>query len=277
MIFTSRKNKKGFKIGFAGKGGVGKTLLASTIARLAARTGLFERVLAIDNDPSLNLGMALGIPEDKIGPPISDMKDLIKERTGVIPGSSLVFKMNPKVEDIPDKYTVEGPDGVKLLVLGTVIDPGSGCLCSANALVRELLYHLIVKRDELVILDFEAGVESSLGRATSKGLDIFFVVIEPTQKSINVGKKMVKLALKLGIKHVFIIINKVRNEKQENLVKKTLQEDGIEVFGTVPYTDSIMESELEGVALLDYSEDDEVVSAINSLLNKIISDFYKQQ
>src|SRR5512137_1558720 len=107
--------KKGLKIGIAGKGGVGKTLIASTLARLAARSGKFSRVLAIDNDPSLNLGMALGIPASKIGCPICEMKDLIKERTGVAPGESGPFKLNPKVSDIPDKFAVPGPDGVRLL------------------------------------------------------------------------------------------------------------------------------------------------------------------
>ncbi|MHA1997412.1 MAG: nucleotide-binding protein, partial [Promethearchaeota archaeon] len=232
--------KNGLKIGFAGKGGVGKTLIASTLARLAKRSGMFTRVLAIDNDPSLNLGMALGIPEEEIGPPISEMADLIKERTGAAPGTGLVFKLNPFVKDIPDKFTVRAPDDVDLLVLGTIKDPGSGCLCSANALVRELLYHLIVQRDELVILDFEAGVESSLGRATSKGLDIFFVIIEPGQKSINVGKKMAIMAKKLNIKNVFVILNKVRNESQENKVRDLLKEDGIEVFGSILQSEAVL-------------------------------------
>ena len=132
---NSTKDKKGLKIGFSGKGGTGKTLICSTLARLAGRRKMFSHILAIDNDPSLNLGMALGLELDQIGPPISEMADLIKERTGKAPGEGGAFKLNPYVKDIPDKYTVEAPDGVRLLVLGTIQDPGSGCLCSSNALL----------------------------------------------------------------------------------------------------------------------------------------------
>ncbi|MBD3188232.1 hypothetical protein GF325_15460 [Candidatus Bathyarchaeota archaeon] len=272
--YMAESSQDGLKIGFAGKGGVGKTLLASTIARLAARKEIFENVLAIDNDPSLNLGMSLGLEDDEIGPPISEMSDLIKERTGATPGSGLAFKLNPYVEDIPDEYTVNAPDGVRLLVLGTIQDPGSGCLCSANALVRELLYHLIVQRNELVILDFEAGVESSLGRATSKGLDVLFIIVEPGQKSIKVGQHMAELATKLGIKNVFSILNKMMDEEQQTILEEPLERAGAPVFGTVPYSRAILEADLKGIPVLDSSPEDAAVKSMNAILEKILKEFY---
>ncbi len=267
--------KKGLKIGIAGKGGVGKTLLASTLARLAARSGKFSNVLAIDNDPSLNLGMALGIPADKIGRPISEMKDLIKERTGVAPGDGGPFKLNPKVSDIPDKFAVTGPDGVRLLVLGTIKDPGSGCLCSSNALVRELLYHLVVQRDELVILDFEAGIESSMGRATSRSLDLLLVVVEPGQKSIQVGEKLASMAKQLNIKHVLAVANKVNGEREVRIVKEQLKSKGIDVIGIIPQSRSVIEADMKGVPLLDDAPGDVAVEAIKRILDDIIDQYYK--
>ncbi|MEX2728124.1 MAG: AAA family ATPase [Candidatus Sigynarchaeum springense] len=267
--------KKGLKIGIAGKGGVGKTLLASTLARLAARSTTFSRVLAIDNDPSLNLGMALGIPTDKIGCPISEMKDLIKERTGVAPGEGGgPFKLNPKVSDIPDKFAVAGPDGVRLLVLGTIKDPGSGCLCSSNALVRELLYHLIVQRDELVILDFEAGIESSMGRATARGLDLLLVVVEPGQKSIQVGEKLASMANQLHIKHIRAIVNKVGDEKEGHAVVEQLKSRGIDVIGTIPHSRAAVEADMKGFPLLDIAPGDVAIAAIKRILDNIINQFY---
>ncbi|MHA1372010.1 MAG: nucleotide-binding protein [Promethearchaeota archaeon] len=265
----------GLKIGVVGKGGVGKTLFASTFARLAARTGRFHGILAIDNDPSLNLGMALGVPEDEIGPPISEMKDLIKERTGRAPGESGAFKLNPKVDDIPERFTVVAPDGVRLLVLGTIKDPGSGCLCSSNALVRELLYHLIVQRDELVILDFEAGMESSMGRATSKGLDVLIVMVEPGQKSIIVGSKITRMARKLGIKDVYAIINKVEDTEQESLIKDELNRRDMNVLGTIPVSKSVKIADIKGIPILDYDADDPAVRSIQQILDKVLSRYYK--
>jgi len=270
-----QKASKGLKIGIAGKGGVGKTLVASTLARLAGKSGKFTRVLAIDNDPSLNLGMALGIPADAIGSPISEMKDLIKERTGRGPGESGAFKLNPVVSDIPDTFAVQGPDDVRLLIIGTIKDPGSGCMCSSNALVRELIYHLVVQRDELVILDFEAGMESSMGRATSKGLDVLFVIVEPGQKSIQVGVKIAGMARTLGIKNVFIILNKVETEEQQALVTEQVTNDGFEIFGTIPKSIAVQEADLRGIPLLEYKEDDVVVTAIQEILQKIQARFYE--
>ncbi len=267
--------KNGLKIGLAGKGGVGKTLIASTLARLAARSGRFSRVLAIDNDPSLNLGMALGIPAENIGPPISEMKDLIKERTGKAPGEGGAFKLNPYVKDIPDKQSVEGPDGVRLLVLGTIKDPGSGCLCSGNALVRELMYHLVVQRDELVILDFEAGIESSMGRATAKGLDLLFVVVEPGQKSVMVAEKMVHMSGQMGIKHVFIVTNKVESPDQEIQLAGELEKRKLPVFGTIPKSSKVVEADLLGVPLLDFAPGDVVITSIAAILKKILETYYQ--
>lgn len=254
----------------AGKGGVGKTFIASTIARIAGRGGKFREVLAIDNDPSLNLGMALGIPQDKIGPPISEMADLIKDRTGKAPGEGGAFKMNPYVKDIPEKHAVHGPDNVRLLVLGTIKDPGSGCLCSGNALVRELLYHLVVQRDELVVLDFEAGIESSMGRATSKGLDVLLVVVEPGQKSLAVGEKIARMATTLGIKHVLAVVNKVDGEAQEAVLGRAVRERSMVLAGTIPRSDAVMAADLDGVPLLDVAPGDPAVLATARLLDEIL-------
>nr|MDO8115368.1 AAA family ATPase [Candidatus Sigynarchaeota archaeon] len=269
-----KSTKKGLKIGIAGKGGVGKTLVASTLARLAGRSGKFKRVLAIDNDPSLNLGMALGIPLNKIGAPIAEMKDLIKERTGRAPGEGGAFKLNPLVSDIPDKFAVPGPDNVRLLVLGTIKDPGSGCLCSSNALVRELLYHLVVQRDELVILDFEAGIESSMGRATSKGLDLLFVVVEPGQKAIQVGEKITAMAKQLNIKHVLAIINKVENEEEEKNIVQDLKERGMDVFASIPRSNAVIEADLKGIPLIDFRENDVAVGAMKGILDNVVKKYY---
>ena len=99
------------KIAISGKGGVGKTTLAGTLARLFARDGY--NVLAIDADPSMNLGSALGIKE--LPKPVTEHKDLVEERAGMPMG---MFKMNPKVDDVVGMCGCTGPDNVKLVVHG---------------------------------------------------------------------------------------------------------------------------------------------------------------
>ena len=160
------------KIAITGKGGVGKTFIAGTLSRLLARDG-FD-VLAIDIDPAMNLSYALGIKSEMASKiiPISENQELIEERVGTGP----VYSLTPTVKDIAEKYGVKGPEGVLLLVMGTVRSGGSGCLCNANSLINALIRHLMLERKDVVIMDTEAGLEH-LGRATVKGFEILLCVV----------------------------------------------------------------------------------------------------
>ncbi len=153
------------KVAVGGKGGVGKTTVTSLLARcLAADTD--NKVIAIDADPVANLAAGLGIPEENPITPIAELRDLIAERTGAEPGTmGGFFTLNPKVDDIPERFSLER-DGVKLLVMGTVQSGGSGCICPESTILKALMNHLVLFRDEVVLMDMEAGVEH-LGRATS--------------------------------------------------------------------------------------------------------------
>lgn len=117
------------KIAVTGKGGVGKTTLASTLARLYADEG--RPVLAADVDPDANLGLALGLTEDEVNSivPVSKMKELAKERTAANE-SNTFYKLNPHVSDLPDKLSKDC-NGVKLLFMGTVT-PAAAAACVPN-------------------------------------------------------------------------------------------------------------------------------------------------
>ena len=179
------------KIAVSGKGGVGKTILASFLTKIFAESGY--SVLAIDADPDTNLAATLGFPNSDKITPISEMDALIEERTGAPPGQATTyFRLNPKVDDLPEKYSLKR-DGIRLMVMGRAKKGGSGCYCPENALLQALLVHLLVSRNEVVILDMEAGIEH-LGRATAKAVDKLIVVIEPSRRSIETAYRINKLA-----------------------------------------------------------------------------------
>lgn len=256
------------KIAVSGKGGVGKTLTAGTLARLFAKDNY--KVLAIDNDSAMNLSYTLGINNDvkKNIVPISEMKKIIEERVVIKDGGSGVYNINPKVADIPDKYKVTGPDGLQLLVLGSIEEPSTGCLCPENALIRTLLYNLFVKRDEVIIVDFEAGLEH-LGRGTAKGIDVMLVVTEPSQKSLDLSAKIIKLSKKLGIVNIFLIVNKLIDDSQLEFINKRVEEWEIPLYHSIPYDREIGKADLEGASPIDYNPESEAVRSIKSLYGKL--------
>ncbi len=262
------------KIAVSGKGGVGKTLVAGTISRLLARSKY--KVLAIDADPALNLSYALGIPSDvasKIVPLVNN-EDFIRERASGASqiedtkGFQTFFKLNPKVDDVAKKYGVIGPDGVKLLVLGTVGSGGSGCMCPANALIRAILRHVSLKSDDAVVMDMEAGLEH-LGRGTTRGFQLLLCIVEPGTQSIETVKKIKGLAKDIGISEVAVVANKVSSQEDQAFINKSLDELGLELWGVIPFDEAIRSADIEHVAPIDFSENSPGILAIKELKDKI--------
>jgi CO dehydrogenase maturation factor len=222
------------KIAVSGKGGIGKTTIVGFMARIFRDNG--NQVLAIDADPDMNLATILGISEvDKIVP-IIEYKKLIAERTGTEVGkSSPIFQMNPKVSDIPDSYCVEH-EGIKLMAMGSVRKGGGGCACPENTFLKQLISHLVLLRKEVVLLDMEAGIEH-LGRGTAIGVDLLVVVVEPSKASIETANRIKKLSSDIGIKHIKVICNKVRDSADKDFLKENIKD--LEISGFLDYSDEI--------------------------------------
>jgi len=241
------------KIAISGKGGVGKTLLAALLARIFTEQGF--SVLAIDADPDANLAATLGFSRPDSIVPISDMKDLVEERTGTSGGKATpYFKLNPKVDDIPEKYAVKH-NGIKLMRMGRVKQGGTGCYCAENTLLRALLAHLLLARNEVIVLDSTAGIEH-LGRGTAKAVDKLIIVVEPGRRSIETANEITKLAHDIGITNIAAVGNKIRSESDKEYITSHLP--GFEFLGFMPYDQAIIDADQSadqsGRSILDASE-----------------------
>jgi len=237
------------KFAISGKGGVGKTLLASMLAKVFAESGY--SVIAIDADPDSNMAATLGFAHPEKITPLSEMEELIEERTGARPGQTApYYKMNPKVDDLPDKYS-ERNNGIRLMVMGRIKRGGTGCYCPEGALLQSLMAHLLVARNEVVILDMEAGIEH-LSRGTAKAVDKLLVVVEPGRRSLETAQRINQLAGDIGLHNIAIVGNKIRSEKDKEFIISSLP--GFEFLGFIPYDQAVVDADLSNLSVLEASE-----------------------
>ncbi len=249
------------KLAISGKGGVGKTTFAGCLSKVLADEGY--KVLAIDADPDSNLASALGFSPDKVKniTPIAEMTKLIEERTGAKKGTfGGFFKLNPKVDDIPDKFYIENKDGIKLLVLGSVPQGGGGCFCPENVLLKNLIRHLFLERKEAIIIDMEAGLEH-LGRGSTAGIDAFIVVVEPGVRSIQTAYHIRKLAGDIGINSVYVVGNKVSSDEDVEFLKKELKD--FEFLGYIKFNPNIIKADRENKA--PFEVDPEILNEVKKI------------
>lgn len=231
------------KLAVSGKGGVGKTTFSSLLIHTLNQQG--KHVLAIDADPDANLAAALGIEgADKIVP-ISEMKELILERTEAMPGTvGGYFKLNPKVDDLPEKLSAR-LENIKLMRLGGVKKGGAGCICPESTLLRALVTHVVLARDEVVVMDMEAGIEH-LGRGTARAVDKLLVVVEPGRRSLDTAEHIRHLASEIGLTSIAVIGNKIRSSKDEDFLRKHLSD--FKFLGFLPYDEALIEADLSGIS-----------------------------
>ncbi len=251
------------KLAVSGKGGVGKTTFSALLIRTLNDQG--HHVLAIDADPDANLAAAVGIEGAEKIVPIAEMKDMIFERTGAQPGTiGGFFKLNPKVDDLPDSLSFK-MGNIKLMRLGGIKKGGSGCICPESTLLKMLVTHIVLARNEVVVMDMEAGIEH-LGRATARSVDKLLVVVEPGRRSIDTANHIQRLAGEIGLKNIAVIGNKIRSEKDEEFLKKHLSD--FQFLGAIPYDDILIEADLKGVS--PYDVQSKAKDAVAEIIRKLL-------
>jgi len=234
------------KLSICGKGGSGKSTVASLLARGLRDRG--RRVLVVDSDES-NPGLYRALGFDRRPDPLLGLVGGKKE---VFPTfseesesrESLLTREEFGVADLPEEYIVER-DGIGLVCIGKILQSLEGCACPMGALSREFLKRLSLQENEVVVVDMEAGIEH-FGRGVETSIDSVLIVTEPSFDSLELAEKINALAVEVGVERVWTILNKIGSEEIASRVKEELEERGISVIGAIGYEPEIFEAGLEG-------------------------------
>ncbi|HDM24329.1 CO dehydrogenase nickel-insertion accessory protein CooC [archaeon] len=258
------------KILVAGKGGTGKTTIASTLAILLSKSGY--KVLVLDTDSVPNTAVSLGIDVEEASKivPLTMNDKLIQERTGAKPGEGwgVFFTLNPKVDDLIDKYGIRISEKLGLVVVGSIDASKQGCLCPAIALARHFLRHVLTSRDEIIIVDSEAGAEV-FGRGLAEKFDMMLCITEPTVKSIGIALKLVKMAEELLVKQNVIVVNKVKDMKRAIKLCKEIIGDRVS-YHLIRYDENIEELDYRGRGLNELPPNTPMLLDVKKLVEEFI-------
>lgn len=250
----SDKTVNGFRVVTTGKGGAGKTTLTALLAQFFAEDKY--QVLAVDEDPQQNLAFSLGFPEEKADQivPVSENIDYIEEKTGARPGENwgAMLNLNPDVSDVVNRFGMNIKDRINLLVIGSVIQAATGCLCPENSLLDSIVGYINLREDEVILMDTQAGVEH-FGRSLAEGFRSAVIITEPSFNAVQVALHSAQLADQLEIENIHLVVNKLREEEQKDKVMKRIGEKR-EIFDYIhylPFDESVYRNEPDVAPLLE--------------------------
>ena len=247
------------KLAIAGKGGAGKTTISGTLARQLARQGY--EVLALDNDLNPNLPLTVGIAAERL----TDLPTMSSDIVRVVDGR---YELTQSLDEIRDAHAMDAPDGVTVLVAHEPKQADTGCMGRYHMAMRAVVGAAPDSQNYICILDTEASTEH-LKVGTAKHVDVLYAVVEPYYKSLESGRRVLALARDLGIEHLALLANKVRDGELE-VVQRFADEHDLGIIGAIPFDDCFHHAERAAVAPIDYDPNAPAVVAIGKLARKLV-------
>lgn len=260
--------KRGTIIAVAGKGGTGKTAIASLLLKFLAEDGSEGRVLAIDADPATCLPSTLGVAVKKT---IGDIREEIASPSQVLFSQEMPTDM--LIEYKLEEILVNTP---RFSVLAMGHSEGPGCYCLINDMLRHFIDKLSAQFSTILI-DCEAGLEH-LSRRTTRDVDTLLVVSDPTKRGIETASSIKRLTEKLAInvRQIYLVVNKVtEDEDVKNALPGLVKNSGLELIGTVPEDENIRAYDLVGKPIVDLPENSKAVVAVREIFEKVCGGYTK--
>ena len=243
----------------SGKGGTGKTTLASLIIRFLHAKGKCP-ILAVDADPNTNLPEGLGLEvKETVGKMLAGFMD---EKLNFPQGMSKETYMEYRLNEL----LVESK-GLDLLVMGR--GEGTGCYCYPNVILRKYI-DILTRNYPYVVLDNEAGMEH-VSRRLSDRVDLMLIVSDYSLKGIRSAGRIRELTqeLKLEVGKQFLVINRAP-EHLANSIREEVERQGLNLLGVIPVDEEVFQYDLKGTPIMGLPDESKAVTTVNELMTRVI-------
>ena len=219
------------KIAVSGKGGVGKTVIVSNLAKILVQKGY--QVYAVDASPDSNLGFALGVSKEQMQQikPMVDLQEFVVDKAD----NGTLFLINPDIQSCADQYSMN-INGIHFLKMYGVQDADSACNCQTSSFLRTLMNALLLNENDIVLFDMGAGIEQ-LARRTVSGVDWMLIVSEASKPSVETAKNIRKMAEQLATPNIKFIGNKIKNDREEFFIRANFGQN--DLLGVLHYSEDV--------------------------------------
>lgn len=230
------------KIMICGKGGCGKSTIASLMTMEYVRAG--KKVLVVDTDESnfgLHRQLGVELPKDftRYFGGKKGVMGTLRSETG-----EPFFEKKWSFEDLPSEYTVQR-DGIIMMAIGKIHEAGEGCACAMGVLAKNFLANLEEGPDDVVITDMEAGVEH-FGRGVDTTADAILMIVDPSYESLKLSEKILEMGESIG-KPVYYILNKIDSEKEKMM--RDVMKNPDRIIAAIPSSTEVLTKGLKGERL----------------------------
>ncbi|MBQ3685676.1 MAG: AAA family ATPase [Candidatus Methanomethylophilaceae archaeon] len=247
------------KIIATGKGGVGKTTTLTALSQIMAAEG--KRVIVFDTDPSMNFALAFGIPFDSVATIMEDKEEINHHLEDE--GIDIVG------EEVLAKNSHLTPEGIRIVVMGAILHGGDGCICSAISLIKILLGYVESTGEyDVALVDSQAGPEV-LGRGLASQFDYNIILTEPTAKSSEVSRQVLRMGRDLGVKDTVMVVNMIDEPQDIDMTAEMVGIERSKTFG-IRYDRCVVKADKEGGLLADMFPDCDAMSDIRAFASAIL-------